>query len=76
MGFGVLGSSGIFFFFFSCDQCVKEEVGMVETTGFGLVGFSMEISGFWVWIGAMCGALSVASMVGFWLGLTDALIGG
>ena len=71
LGFGVLGSFGFFFFFFffSCDQCVKEEVGMVETSGFGLVGFSVEISGFWVWIGAVCGALSVASMVGFWLGL-------
>ena len=46
LGFGVLGSGVfffLFFFFFSyCDRCLKEEVGMVEIGGFGLV----EIGGF------------------------------
>ena len=42
LGFGVLGSSRFFFFFFfsfsCCDQCLKEEVGMVEIGGFlGLI---------------------------------------
>ena len=39
---------------------------LVEISGFRLVGF---LVGFWVWIGAVCGASSVAPMVGFWLGL-------
>ena len=44
---------------------------LVEISGFRLVKIGGFLSGdrFWVWIGAMCGASSVASMVGFWLGL-------
>ena len=76
LGFGVLGSRLCvcvflfsFFFFFCCDRCLKEEVGMADIGGF----LRWRLVVFWVWIGAMCGAssvaLMVAPMVGFWLSL-------
>ena len=47
---------------------------MAKIGGFGswrLVGFSWRLVGFWVWIGALCVALSVAPMVIFVLAWFD-----
>ena len=74
LSFGVLGSVCVcvcvfFFFFLFCrDPCLKEEVGIAEIGGDWWVSW-WRLVGFWVWIGAMCGASSIAPMVGFWFGL-------